>query len=111
MARLAQLKLVVAADQAVEQVVSQVLGAALLVAIMVLEAVQQDQTEEVHITLAALVVAEQSVLSGLEHHALSHQPIRVIYNGFIIYQGSRRSTSRQPSLREQPYSGLWLRAA
>jgi hypothetical protein len=55
-------------------------------------------------------LSEEFGLSGPATLAHSHQQIQVIYNGSIIYQSSRRSTSEQPSLREQPYSGLWLRA-
>jgi hypothetical protein len=43
-------------------------------------------------------LSEEFGLSGLATLAHSHQQIQVIYNGSIIYQSSRRSTSEQPSL-------------
>jgi hypothetical protein len=59
----------------------------------------------------ALELMEPFVSSIQAQLVASPQLVQVIYNGSIIYQGSRRSTSGQPSLREQSYSGLRLRAA
>jgi hypothetical protein len=43
--------------------------------------------------VVVLALQEQSESSGPEPHVRSHQLVQVIYNGSIIYQGSRQSTN------------------